>query len=700
MSKLHTLRRRLVARLYDRSRRGVIWVLSCLIVLPLAFAFAAFAIDLGFIVLTGQQLQNAADAACLAAVLELKTSETGMTRDEIKAAAIAQAKAVAAMNVAATRSVILEDADITFYNRSYDSESGLWVTTSEEEGGDNLALNAVAVTIKFDQGGGPRRKLDLTFARTLGITTANVDGTSKSHLTPRDLVFVIDVSGSMFGQSGGNIGGTDGKTILKLFLENIYPTAINYSPQYPYSLLPGAGANDATRQFFPGQYPQRSFPPTLRGNYAALWAACFTDTPIKTTPVPDPNLGTTAIDKVYDGSGQQILLDVGVSAFGTSGQRDQFLSQEFGSTSNNSNHWKWQAFCDFAYSTTSRSSKYDHIYEGTNGHATNLNVLLAPRNTITVKLTDGTATEEWAILGPQMYAKFCVWNGYIPAVKGQGHYVRDFNSDDAIDEAPASNPNYPQPTYPGQYPRTMDIDGFNKGGLYAGGVFTGIYPGDIHAKPMSFVRRATLFGINAMIEQEQSSEGSQVAFNQVGFVSFGTMGFNDLALTNNLDDALRVGLSRITAYPGQVDIALQGPGRTNIGSGIRYAIDILTVGPRSRSFASKSMVVLTDGQANYAPNGGPAAPEFIGTTFNLHESNNDANDYARYWAEQSSANDILVHTVSFNLNDANAKTLLKDVADIGDGLYFDLPGTEAGFEELKRLFVDIAKDKLGKLYLE
>ena len=69
--------------------------------------------------------------------------------------------------------------------------------TTWEADDATLPLNAIQVGISYDQATGERRELDLWFARLIGNDTAAVSGFSRAHLTPRDLVFVIDISNSM-----------------------------------------------------------------------------------------------------------------------------------------------------------------------------------------------------------------------------------------------------------------------------------------------------------------------------------------------------------------------------------------------------------------------------------------------------------------------------------------------------------------------
>jgi hypothetical protein len=229
-----------------------------------ALSFAAFAIDIGLIVLTQAQLQNAADAAALAATLELKTADADLTQEDIKTRALAIAKETALLNYAATRPVVLYDSDISLGNRVFDTDLQKWVTTEESDGNfGNKRYNTVRVEVSFDEQTGPRRELDLYFARVFNIRTAEVGGESRSHLTPRDLVFCIDISGSMFGDSGGNTPAAwSGKTIAW--------TELIFGPIY------GTSRPDKTVDAT-----------TYKGQYQLLWEKAMTDGSFGTTTQRD-----------------------------------------------------------------------------------------------------------------------------------------------------------------------------------------------------------------------------------------------------------------------------------------------------------------------------------------------------------------------------------------------------------------------------
>ncbi len=152
-------------------RRGAILVLAAL-VMVLVFAFAAFSIDVGYMSLTKTELQNAADAAALGAARELPHGESIVR---------GAAKEIALENEAAELPVSVYDADIEV--GTFDFETKTFVP-------DTPLANAVRVTTRVDD-------QPLFFAPVIKQYDFNMSARATAMLNPRDIVFVIDLSGSM-----------------------------------------------------------------------------------------------------------------------------------------------------------------------------------------------------------------------------------------------------------------------------------------------------------------------------------------------------------------------------------------------------------------------------------------------------------------------------------------------------------------------
>lgn len=168
-----------------RNRRGGVLVLGAL-VLVVAFAFVAFSIDVGYISLAKNQLQNAADAAALAGALEL---------DEGAATVPAAAAAVAAENVAGGVAVEVRDSDVEI--GLWDEDAALFVPLT---GAAVSSADAVRVTCwkRADRS----NDLKLFFAPMVGMGRTDVMATATARLRNYRCALLIGLNGvSLTGSS-------------------------------------------------------------------------------------------------------------------------------------------------------------------------------------------------------------------------------------------------------------------------------------------------------------------------------------------------------------------------------------------------------------------------------------------------------------------------------------------------------------------
>ena len=153
------------------ERRGVIVVLAaaCLVIL---FAFLAFSIDVGHVAKVDAELQTAADAAALAAADEMGSITPEVTQSAID---VANANMGGDTNIKLGQVAVEEG---TFdYERKVFNVGGRFP-------------NAVRVrTTAADQ--------PLFFAPVLGVDTFDKEAEAIAMLNPRDIMFVVDLSGSM-----------------------------------------------------------------------------------------------------------------------------------------------------------------------------------------------------------------------------------------------------------------------------------------------------------------------------------------------------------------------------------------------------------------------------------------------------------------------------------------------------------------------
>jgi Flp pilus assembly protein TadG len=171
-----------------QRRRGAIAPLTAILLLPL-LALVAFAVDLGWITHTQNELQSAADAAALAGAaqlpdyyapyyLVLQNGQSAYSQAQSQAAILTTAensaktyaKKYAGYNPAGdVASLTLADSDIEF---GYTDSSGNYTPLPTYTG----YPNTVKVTLRRDStANGP---LGLFFGRVLGVNTANLQATA------------------------------------------------------------------------------------------------------------------------------------------------------------------------------------------------------------------------------------------------------------------------------------------------------------------------------------------------------------------------------------------------------------------------------------------------------------------------------------------------------------------------------------------
>jgi Flp pilus assembly protein TadG len=163
------------ARESRSAERGIVTVAVALLLVPLIL-LAGLGIDVGQMMIARGQLQNATDAAAMAAMGALR--DTGSF-----AQARQQASDVARAHIVGGQPLDIETSDVTFgeftfSNRSFSGGSG---------GGGSTAVQVQA-----------GRGIDLAFGPLLGRTRSNLDTLAVATLGKRELVLVQDATGSFF----------------------------------------------------------------------------------------------------------------------------------------------------------------------------------------------------------------------------------------------------------------------------------------------------------------------------------------------------------------------------------------------------------------------------------------------------------------------------------------------------------------------
>ncbi|MCA9270012.1 MAG: VWA domain-containing protein [Planctomycetales bacterium] len=155
-----------------RRRRGAIVVMAAFL-LVMFIAVLALSLDVGYMQLSRADLQHAADAAVLAGVAELPNGQDVSTE-------VAQKFAV--MN--APKQITTDDVEPTF---------GIWNNTTHTFSAGATPYDAMQVTIR-------RSKAPLFFGRVMGHDSFDVAASATAIFRPRDIMLVLDFSGSMNSQ--------------------------------------------------------------------------------------------------------------------------------------------------------------------------------------------------------------------------------------------------------------------------------------------------------------------------------------------------------------------------------------------------------------------------------------------------------------------------------------------------------------------
>jgi Flp pilus assembly protein TadG len=159
-----------------KDRRGVIAVLSA-VLLVLMLSMVAFAVDIGYIGLSKTQLQVAADSTALAAASTINQGDTAM---------VTAARSIAEANRVAGRNIQLNASDV---------EMGLWDANARTFTSSPSAINAVRVTVRTAANSGG--STPLFFGRIFGKDSLDQSASAIATVNPRDISFVMDMSGSM-----------------------------------------------------------------------------------------------------------------------------------------------------------------------------------------------------------------------------------------------------------------------------------------------------------------------------------------------------------------------------------------------------------------------------------------------------------------------------------------------------------------------
>lgn len=291
-----------------RERRGVIVVLTAFL-LTVLFAFLALAVDTGRVVLTETEMQNAADAASLAASQEIQAAVhaagQGVGSATIDANSIAvQAARDMAAEVAAANGVFIDPyTDVQFGKRIYNPSGGDW---SVQWGG--APYNVVKVTARRNGAdtSAPDGELKLAFGWAVGKESVPLQVSSTAFTEARDLVLVLDWSASMNDDS--SLNSSLSLTTVEGLLDGCWDALVEADPKWPgtaQSKFPSTGFGSINSYY--GTYLSSTDTATIRNtlglntNENGYRKYPFPQAGRYSNGLPKPKPSNSTSDSLWDG---------------------------------------------------------------------------------------------------------------------------------------------------------------------------------------------------------------------------------------------------------------------------------------------------------------------------------------------------------------------------------------------------------------
>lgn len=218
-----------------RDRRGVVVVLTGFL-LVVIFAFMALSVDSGRIVLTETEMQNAVDAAALAASQEIAASVHAAGQDGTDPTVdpnsiAAEAARTMAATVAEANGVHIDPAaDVRFGKRRYDPDTNTWPIVW-----DATPVNVVQVVARKDNpdAAAADAKLPLAFGWAIGRDSVELTASATAFVEARDMVLVLDFSGSMSDDSEMRSFDKLGQSEVEAALDNMWQELRDSDVRWP-----------------------------------------------------------------------------------------------------------------------------------------------------------------------------------------------------------------------------------------------------------------------------------------------------------------------------------------------------------------------------------------------------------------------------------------------------------------------------------
>jgi hypothetical protein len=172
------------------------------------FAFVALAVDLGMLAVSRTECQNSADSAALAGCRTLNNNPTSVNSNLANAVAVAKTSVTDNYHLSAnfdtTQIQRVETGQYLYNTTSQTFKVSTWtdVTTSQSVSPAVGSWTAIRVTLSVTQ--------PTYFMRVFGVTSMPSGATATAVYRPRDIAFVLDMTGSMGYASTFNSASANG----------------------------------------------------------------------------------------------------------------------------------------------------------------------------------------------------------------------------------------------------------------------------------------------------------------------------------------------------------------------------------------------------------------------------------------------------------------------------------------------------------
>lgn len=237
MNKLVSLQALLALRRPRRKssprRRGIVIVLTGFSLVAI-FAFVALSVDTGRMVLTETRMQNACDAAALAAAQEITAAVyaagqgQGPANIDANSIAVAQARAMAAQVAQSNGVYVNAETDVKFGKRTYNAQNGSWPI---QWGSTPFNVVQVVARRTGSNVSAPDGQLPLAFGFAVGRSKVPLQTVATAFVEARDLVVVLDVSASMNDDS--SLGSSLSSTEVNGLLDGMWDSLRTADPKFP-----------------------------------------------------------------------------------------------------------------------------------------------------------------------------------------------------------------------------------------------------------------------------------------------------------------------------------------------------------------------------------------------------------------------------------------------------------------------------------